>query len=144
MISSTVCFLLLSQPKSPDTTRKADIIITALNGNLRFMFSGQRFAALRAELRRLCLILRGVAAGHAAHRFRSRPRASAVLAEFFRLTLRPAGRADPHLIAGCLSCGSLNRRRLQSSAVVAESGCFIFYFCTASSAIHTFPLLPLD
>ena len=84
------------------------------------MASGQRFTALGAELRRLCLILRGVAAGHAAHRFRSRPRASAVLAEFFRLTLRTAGRADPCLIDRSPSRISLNGHGLQSTAVVTE------------------------
>ena len=144
MISSTVYFLLPPQPNSADTVKTADIIITALNNLRHIIASGQRFTALRAELRRLCLILRGVAAGRTAYRLRRRSRASAVLAEFFRLTLRSAGRADPHLIDGCLSRAIRNRRRLQSSAVVAESGCFIFYFCTASSAIHTFPLLPLD
>ena len=65
------------------TVKTADIIITALNNLRHFIASGQRFTALGAELRRLCLILRGAAAGYAAHRFRSRPRASAVLAEFF-------------------------------------------------------------
>ena len=71
-------------------------------------------------VRRLCLILRGAAAGHAAHRFRSRPRASAVLAEIFRLTLRTAGMADPCLIDRSPSCISLNRHGLQSTAVVTE------------------------
>ena len=84
------------------------------------MASGQRFAALGAELRRLCLILRGAAAGHAAHRFRSRPRASAVLAEFFRLALRTAGTADPCLIDRSPSRISLNRHGFQSTAVVTE------------------------
>lgn len=68
MISSTVYFLLPPQPNSADTVKTADIIITALNNLRHFMASGQRFAALRTELRRLCLILRGEAAGHAAHR----------------------------------------------------------------------------
>ena len=56
MISSTVYFPLPPQPNSADTVKTADIIITALNNLRHFIASGQRFAALGAELRRLCLI----------------------------------------------------------------------------------------
>ena len=87
------------------------------------MVSGQRFAALRTELRRGCLILRGIAAGRATHRLRSRSPTAAILAEVFRLTDGSAGGANPRLADGCLSRSSrirLDRRRLQSSAILAE------------------------